>query len=160
MIELNSKTQEDFLNREWVQRLLDAGVDMSDAKYCLVKAKYERDPDTNYPLDQHYYIGYNIPKGIWKGDCFNDSLFNEVCPTYTASELLHKLPDMVFRTIDGEQYAGPLVLRKVLFSHIAYYALRNDKEKENVEYLSTSSDSLVEALASLLIHYYTQIKIA
>ena len=33
MIELNSKTQQDFLNREWVQRLLDAGVDMSDAKY-------------------------------------------------------------------------------------------------------------------------------
>ena len=37
MIELNSKTQQDFLNREWVQRLLDAGVDMSDAKYCICK---------------------------------------------------------------------------------------------------------------------------
>lgn len=35
MLELNSKTQQDFLNREWVQKLLDAGVDMSDAKYSI-----------------------------------------------------------------------------------------------------------------------------
>ena len=27
MIELNKKTQQDFLNREWVQKLLDAGVE-------------------------------------------------------------------------------------------------------------------------------------
>ena len=29
MIELNSKTQQDFLNREWVEKLLKAGVDMN-----------------------------------------------------------------------------------------------------------------------------------
>ena len=36
MIELNKKTQQDFLNRDWVQRLLDAGVNMDDAKYCII----------------------------------------------------------------------------------------------------------------------------
>jgi hypothetical protein len=39
MIELNSKIQQDFLNREWVHKLLDAGVDMSDAYYGIGKDK-------------------------------------------------------------------------------------------------------------------------
>ena len=147
MIELNSKTQEDFLNREWVQRLLDAGVDMSDAKYSIAARSGD---NKDYVFSKSSFD---------KMDVFMASKWLNIIPTYTASELLHKLPDMVFRTIDSEKYAGPLVLRKVLFSHIAYYALRNDKEKENVEYLSTSSDSLVKALASLLIHYYTKIKV-
>lgn len=37
MIKLNKKTQQDLLNREWVQRLLDAGVNMSDAKYVIAR---------------------------------------------------------------------------------------------------------------------------
>ena len=41
MIELNSKTQQDFLNREWVQKLLDAGVDMSDAYYGIARMEIE-----------------------------------------------------------------------------------------------------------------------
>lgn len=40
MIELNDKTKHDFLSREWVQKLLDAGVDMSDAKYAIGSRHY------------------------------------------------------------------------------------------------------------------------
>lgn len=69
MIELNEKTQQDFLNREWVQRLLKAGVDMSDAKYCIVY-----DGNGNDAVD----LIYN-----WQ--------LSEYLPTYTVSELLYKL---------------------------------------------------------------------
>ncbi len=78
MIELNEKTQQDFLNREWVQKLLDAGVDMSDAKYIIAKDKlsmYDDEPDlTDY---------------VWYKDSTAE-VYN-VCPTYTVSELLCKL---------------------------------------------------------------------
>ena len=78
MIELNEKTQQDFLNREWVQKLLDAGVDMSDAKYIIAKDKlsmYDDEPDlTDY---------------VWYKDSTAE-VYN-VCPTYTVSELLYKL---------------------------------------------------------------------
>jgi hypothetical protein len=71
MIELNSKTQQDFLNREWVQKLLDAGVDMSDAKYCIGRT-FRGD-----------YVAY-------KAGAYNETL-QDIIPTYTVSELLYKL---------------------------------------------------------------------
>lgn len=57
MIELNKKTQQDFLNREWVNRLLGAGVDMSDAKYSIAHVK-EFDIDV---------VTYNKPSEIVEG---------------------------------------------------------------------------------------------
>jgi hypothetical protein len=68
MIELNKKTQQDFLNREWVKRLLDAGVDMSDAKYYIAEDRCHQD-----------YIHLGNPK------------YGIPVPTYTVSELLYKL---------------------------------------------------------------------
>jgi len=81
MIELNEKTQQDFLNREWVQRLLDAGVDMSDAKYEILKTV-----DTSQE-----YINYC---GKYDPDCgkyINGIEVTDKLPTYTVSELLYKL---------------------------------------------------------------------
>ena len=80
MIELNEKTQQDFLNREWAQKLLDAGVDMFDAKYCLL----------NIPVDGVYkdYIDLN---DFQSGDEEWRKRAMLKIPTYTVSELLYKL---------------------------------------------------------------------
>ena len=87
MIELNKKTQQDFLNREWVQRLLDAGVDMSDAKYIIINKHSDHKDYIIYVQDMPIDIDYDI-----------------VTQTYTVSELLYKLHEYIYPTIDGEEY--------------------------------------------------------
>jgi hypothetical protein len=78
MIELNSKTQQDFLNREWAQKLMNAGVDMSDGKYIIAKDKlsmHDDEPDfTDY---------------IWYKDSTEEVY--DVCPTLSMSELHEKM---------------------------------------------------------------------
>ena len=108
MIELNSKTQQDFLNREWVQKLLDAGVDMSDAKYYIVY-------DIN---EQRDYIRFGKQPLT-----FACTHIRQI-PTYTVSELLYKLHEWIYPTIDGEAYSGPLKFCKDAPFYIWYYALK------------------------------------
>lgn len=138
MIELNKKTQQDFLNREWVQRLLDAGVDMSDAKYCIVDVK-----GTDV-------VCYNKPKDIVEDQ--------KPVPTYTVSELLYKLHEYIYPTIDGEEYSGGLRFFKDAPFYIFYYALTTkdyDKAKGtgkyNENYIFAECEYPIESLASLLI---------
>ena len=104
MIELNSKTQQDFLNRELVQKLLDAGVDMSDAKYLIGKSMDDtipwyspEDPDYIYYKDEivgkdswYKNIGHIIEEvnSYREKNRIKRILF---LPTYTVSELLYKL---------------------------------------------------------------------
>lgn len=78
MIELNEKTKEDFLSREMVAELLNAGIDMSDAKYIIAKDKlsmYDDEPDlTDY---------------VWYKD--SSAEVYDVVPTYTVTELQRKV---------------------------------------------------------------------
>ena len=78
MIELNEKTQQDFLNREWVQKLMDAGIDMSDAKYIIAKDKLSMNDDEPDLTDY-----------VWYKD--STAEVYDVCPTYTVQELFYKL---------------------------------------------------------------------
>lgn len=140
MIELNEKTQQDFLNREWVQRLLDAGVDMSDA---------------------YYYLHINFA-----GDCFvldkelaenmrKKGLVKNMFPTYTVSELLYKLHEYIYPTIDGEEYSGGLRFLKDAPFYIWYYKLFNeDQTKADEEYICAEAEYPIESLAMLLIQCY------
>lgn len=78
MIELNDRTKEDFLSRELVVELLNAGIDMSDAKYIIAKDKlsmYDDEPDlTDY---------------VWYKD--SSAEVYDVVPTYTVTELQRKV---------------------------------------------------------------------
>lgn len=78
MITLDNSTSKDFLNREQVQRLIDAGVDMSDARYIIAKdwlSKYDPEPDlTDY---------------VWYKETTAEVY--DACPTYSYSELMDKL---------------------------------------------------------------------
>ena len=148
MIELNSKTQQDFLNREWVQRLLDAGVDMSDAKYIIAKDKlsmYDGEPDlTDY---------------VW----YKDSTVEvyDICPTYTVSELLYKLHEWIYPTIKGKKFSGGLTFIKDAPFYMFYYNLHsenydprklsNEQPEEWDESFMGECEYPIESLACLLI---------
>jgi hypothetical protein len=131
MIELNSKTQQDFLNMEWVQRLLEAGVDMSDAKYCIGRT-FRGD-----------YIAY-------KDGAYNETL-QDIIPTYTVSELLYKLHEWIYPTIDGEEYSGGLIVAKDAPFYFAFYNLKNKEGKKKTEKFFAEFEYPIESLASLLI---------
>ena len=149
MIELNKKTQQDFLNREWVQRLLDAGVDMSDAKYHIVRDHWCREG-----------LGYGITLN-WKNHAYmHEEHLEDVCPTYTVSELLYKLHEWIYPTIDGREYSGELSFIKDAPFYIFYYDLTAKPDEEgyvpvtkskNDKYISAVFEYPIESLASLLI---------
>ena len=144
MIELNSKTQQDFLNREWVQRLLDAGVDMSDAYYGIAR------DTTHGNRDKIFFIHM---WGLEDTESFVDKI-----PTYTVSELLYKLHEYIFPTINGKQYSGSLQFCKDAPFYIFYYALKTDdydpalqKGHYTEDYLQAQFEHPIESLAGLLI---------
>lgn len=150
MIELNKKTQQDFLNREWVQRLLDAGVDMSDAKYLIGNLPFEDTPE------DYVYLVTDI----------RDDMKNQV-PTYTVSELLYKLHEWVYPKIDGKEFSGGITMLKDAPFYMFYYKLRSkeydpnktyaSQPKEwNEDYLYAEFEYPIESLASLLIQCHTK----
>ena len=148
MIELNPKTQQDFLNREWVQKLLDAGVDMSDAKYYIARRQI---PDR---VEDIVFYG---PPSIT-----TISLYACVIPTYTVSELLYKLHEWIYPTIDGKEFSGGLKMLKDAPFYIFYYdlktknydrALPSDKQpgEWDEKHFFAEFEYPIESLASLLI---------
>ena len=137
MIELNEKTQQDFLNREWVQRLLDAGVDMSDAKYWIGKAK-ESSIDYICLKEQ---IGRFLP-------------LIDICPTYSTAELLYKLNEWPSIELpDGKLIGARLdIFKDAPFYFACYYFSRTEENDEYRKYdIECDSEYPIEALAQLLI---------
>jgi hypothetical protein len=151
MIELNKKTQQDFLNREWVQRLLEVGVDMSDAKYGLIQDQY-------FHSDSVYYFNEGV-----KSECYiGGRIVTDILPTYTVSELLYKLHEWIYPTIDGAEYSGGLKMIKDAPFYIFWYELKakvpkhEDPDKgmtivTNEDYIYAEFEYPIESLASLLI---------
>ena len=134
MIELNEKTQQDFLNREWVQRLLDAGVDMSDAKYCIIRKQDNKD-----------YIAALV-------DLF--SIKGEATPTYSTAELFYKLNEWPsIKLSEGEYIAARLdIFKDAPFYFACYYFSRTEENDEYRKYdIECCSEYPIEAMAQLLI---------
>ena len=154
MIELNKKTQQDFLNREWVQRLLDAGVDMSDAKYYIIEGA----KDNQYII---YIDRTEIENPLELST--NNSVFQAkvIYPTYTISELLYKLHEWIYPTINGKKYNGGLTMMKDAPFYMFYYKLHsenydprklsNEQPEEWDESFMGECEYPIESLASLLI---------
>ena len=132
MIELNKKTQQDFLNREWVQRLLDAGVNMSDAKYCIMKDK----------LQDRYYIA--LDKDI-KGDYAEVlCMWDRIMPTYTVSELLYKLHEYLCKF-------APICGSIDILRYTSFACSVDEDNCHEIIFPSSGPQSYIEQLASLLI---------
>jgi len=149
MIELNKKTQQDFLNREWVQKLLDAGVDMSDAKYYICSLTYGKIGEgENIQVALKSELPF-IKNSI--NNALSAHLFNWCLPTYTVSELLYKLHEWIYPTINGEEYSGGLKILKDAPFYFAYYDLKNREGKEKTTEFYAEAEYPIESLASLLI---------
>lgn len=140
MIELTKRTRQDFLDREWVQKLLDAGVDMSDAKYCIEQVN---------GIDYVVYIGY-----------FKDikpvkSLM--MVPTYSTADLMYKLQEWVYPVIDGHNHSGGLEFMKDAPFYFFYYNLRNiDTDECDQTNFSAEHEFPIYALAGLLLQCMTK----
>lgn len=138
MIELNKKTQQDFLNREWVQKLVEAGVDMSDAKYCICRHLQS----TNLKGDYIYYADEAKD---------NDYILSRI-PTYSTAELLYKLHEWIYPTIDDVEYLGGLKVSKDAPFYFAYYDLHEQGKDDHItEKFFAEFEYPIESLASLLI---------
>ena len=87
MIELNYKTEQDFLSVDKMERLVELGVNLSDAKYTIIKSK----------SSGTLYVVYG--NGDWESNVVNPEYYEEVIQTYTLAELLYKLPEWL--TKDG-----------------------------------------------------------
>ena len=136
MIELNKKTQQDFLNREWVQKLLNAGVNMSDAKYIIAKDKLsmnDDDPDlTDY---------------VWYKD--STAEVYDVCPTYTISELLNKLHKCLVDKAGNDEFG------EISICQFGSFASRFDSYNRCFPIADAMNiDSYIESLVSLLRKFY------
>lgn len=142
MIELNEKTRQDFLNREWVQRLLDAGVDMSDAKYMIITLNND----------------YVVTKELLKNDKVAAHIVSDetpiITPTYSTAELLYKLNEWPSIELpDGKLIGASLdIFKDAPFYFACYYFSRTEKNEEYIKYdMESCSEYPIEALAQLLI---------
>ena len=131
MIELNDKTRQDFLDRKWVQKLLDAGVDMSDAKYSIA---------TRLDDSKDYVFSMSSFK---KMDVFMTLKWINIFPTYTVSELLYKLWE--YDSKYGSLKGGPYFIKDAPFYCFWY---ENEESKVTLE---SCFEYPIESLANLLI---------
>lgn len=136
MIELNSKTSQDFLNRIWVRDLLNIGVNMDDAKYVIYNAFNGKD----YITAKDQLPSYTTA--------------NDIVPTYTISELLYKLHEYVYPIINDKEYSGGLKFLKDAPFYIWYYSLKSEGSEDNENYLYAEAEHPIESLAMLLIQCY------
>lgn len=112
MIELNYKTEQDFLSVDKMERLVELGVDLSDAKYTIIRSK-----------SGSLYVAYGN-SDAWKANVANPEYFEEVIQTYTLAELLYKLPEWLIK--DG--YNGLSFYKDAPF--YAFYYENDDGEKQ------------------------------
>ena len=135
MIELNSKTQHDFLNREWVQKLLDAGVDMSDAEYALVVLDNKEWVTTKSALESGhinaYFVSADTPKFL---------------PTYAVSDLMNKLLQWIRNYSTGDFFVGTYI-----FGHKYISQISSDIWPEEVPTILGEEKYYIESLASLFL---------
>lgn len=79
MIILDERRNNDFLSREWMEKLIDAGIDVSDNAYIIGKDSWAV-TDENGDEDI-----------VWIEEMESTDQVYDVVPTLTISELYNKL---------------------------------------------------------------------
>jgi hypothetical protein len=120
---------------------------MSDAKYYIATWK-----NCNPKPDMIFY----------KEEYVDEDLQDKI-PTYTVSELLYKLHEWIYPTIDGVEFSGGLKMIKDAPFYICWYDLGRNEKRQTVDgeetvrvkgpenYIFAEGEYPIESLASLLI---------
>lgn len=125
MIVYDKIARHNFLCEELCRKLVDAGIDMSDASYYLIK------------VDGVTYVSPmpNI-------EITNNTIDGDPIPTYTLADMIYKMDEYPFR--NGKSF-GPLGFMKGAPFYIFYYQSEIDANVEG------EAETPIEAAAYLLI---------
>jgi len=107
MLRYTDKDKHTFLSPYWCKKLVDAGIDMSDATYVLAK-----NDGTTYVTRKDEAEGLCKPEAVW-----------EITPTYTLPDLIYKFNEYPWVKEDGkDKQWGPIgFLKDAPFYVWTYY---------------------------------------
>lgn len=116
MLRYTDKDKHTFLSPYWCKKLVDAGIDMSDATYVLAK-----NDGTTYVTRKDEAEGLCKPEAVW-----------EITPTYTLSDMIYKFNEYPWVDENGkDKQWGPIgFLKDAPFYFWTYYP--NDVIKEKI----------------------------
>ena len=126
MIVYDKIARHNFLCEELCKKLVDAGIDMSDASYYLIKVD-----GVTYVSPMPYI------------EITNNTIDGDPIPTYTLADMIYKMDEYPYR--NGKSF-GPLGFTKDAPFYIFHY--HQSEIDANVE---GEADTPIEAAAYLLI---------
>ena len=106
MLRLNNKTEQDFLNKMWVERLQESGIEIKDNRYWLV----DIDGTTYITEDAEFIKEYE--------ENLDNKIVN-VIPTYTLTDLHYKLSEW-HPEYKGLKFGGPIMWKDAPFYFAQY----------------------------------------
>lgn len=112
MLRLNNKTEQDFLNKMWVERLQKAGIEIKDNRYWLV----DIDGTTYITEDAEFVKEYE--------ENLDNKIVN-VIPTYTLTDLHYKLSEW-HTEYKGLKFGGPIMWKDAPFYFAQYEGAPDD----------------------------------
>ena len=115
MLRYTDKDKHTFLSPYWCEKLVEAGIDMSDATYVLAK-----NDGTTYVTRKEDAIGLCKPEAAW-----------EITPTYTLPDMIYKFNEYPWIDEDGNEktWGGIGFLKDAPFYIWTYYPNHDIKDK-------------------------------
>jgi hypothetical protein len=118
MLRYTDKDKHTFLSPYWCKKLVDAGIDMSDATYVLAK-----NDGTTYVTRKDEAEGLCKPEAVW-----------EITPTYTLPDLIYKFNEYPWVKEDGkDKQWGPIGFLKDAPFYIWTYYPNHDTNGKIIE---------------------------
>ena len=139
MIKLDKYAEHTFLNYNWARKIIDNGIDMSDAVWFIIV-----DNDEYFIASKHEKEDMDL------------SYVQEVLPTYTIADILYKLNEYPYVDECGASLG---FIKDAPFYMWTYY-FKNNVNDPNIKlprftngqtYLESLSDTPLESAACMLI---------
>lgn len=132
MLIYDKRAEHNFLKEDLCRKLIDSGIDMSDASYCFVK------------IDGVVYV---TTKENLELISTSNKIDGDPVPTYTLADMIYKMNEYPY--VD-EKCFGPLgFIKDAPFYCFTYHP---SQKTENVpEYISSTAETPIEAAANMLM---------
>lgn len=127
MIRLNFNTEQDFLSKQWIDKMVEANVPMKDNKYWLVV------------IDGTTYVGVEDDKVMAEDKGY------PVYPTYSFAELFYKLIEW------HPKYKGLILKGPIMWKDAPFYFSQYEDAPDESPFVCYSEYPIYSA-AQLLIN--------